>query len=54
MSDGFYLWLPSNSSMNVYPRNVQSDYRTQLGSEIRLEGGAANWECGLCEIIYPR
>ena len=48
--DNFYIFLPSNSSMDVFPKNRQSQYSTQLASPIELEG---RWEVGLAEIHIP-
>jgi hypothetical protein len=47
----FFLTLPSNSSMNLFPDNTLTHYYTQLAQSIHLEG---TWECGLSEIFYPR
>lgn len=51
MSDQqFYLTLPSNASLNIYPDNTLSDYTTRLFNPIQLSG---RWEVGLSEIQYP-
>lgn len=47
----FYVTLPSNASMNYFPGNTQSSYRTKLSSPIRL---GESWEVGLAEIFIPR
>ena len=47
----FFLTLPSNSSMHLFPENTLAHYQTQLAQPIHLEG---TWECGLSEIFYPR
>ena len=49
-SDDFYLVLPSNSSMSMYPNNTLAQYVTNLPRRISLFG---EWECGLTEIHYP-
>ena len=49
-STQFYLWLPSNSSMDVFPSNTLSEYRVQLPQTIQLAG---EWEVALTEIQYP-
>ena len=49
-SDDFYLVLPSNSSMSMYPNNTLAQYVTNLPRRISLSG---EWECGLTEIHYP-
>ena len=46
----FYLTLPSNSSMDVYPDNTLNHYQTKLPHRIELEG---RWEVALVEIQYP-
>lgn len=49
--DGFYVTLPCNASLMVYPENSISSYRTKLSTPINLKG---RWQVGLCEIEYPR
>lgn len=49
-STQFYLWLPSNSSMDVFPSNTLAEYRVQLPQSIQLVG---DWEVALTEIQYP-
>lgn len=49
--DGFYVTLPCNASLSVYPDNRISSYRTKLATPIDLKG---RWTVGLCEIEYPR
>ena len=49
MSD-FYLTLPSNSSMDVYPNNTMANFKTKLPNRIELEG---RWEVGIVEMQYP-
>ena len=49
MSD-FYLTLPSNSSMDVYPDNTMANFKTRLPNRVELEG---RWEVGLVEMQYP-
>ena len=46
----FYVTLPSNSSMNIFPSNTLTNYVTQLPNSIYLDG---EWEVGLAEIQYP-
>ncbi len=46
----FYLTLPSNASLDVYPNNKTTDYRVSLPQSIELEG---NWEVGLYSVSYP-
>lgn len=47
---GFYLTLPSNSSLNIHPNNKPEAYSVQLSQPITLAG---NWEVALMEIQYP-
>lgn len=49
--DYFYVTLPSNSSMNQYPKNTVTHFTTRLNKSINLEG---DWEVGLAEIVYPQ
>jgi len=46
----FYLWLPSNSSMDVFPSNTLTEFRVHLPQSIQLKG---DWEVALTEIQYP-
>ena len=46
----FYLTLPSNSSMGVFPNNKTAGYRVKLPQTVNLEG---SWEVGLYSVSYP-
>ena len=46
----FYLTLPSNASLDVFPDNKTTEYRVKLPQHIELDG---NWEVGLYSIFYP-
>ena len=46
----FYLTLPSNASLNIYPGNTVAKYTTRLQKRIELDG---DWEVGLTEMVYP-
>lgn len=48
---GFYVTLPCNASLSVYPENRISSYTTRLAKTIDLKG---EWQVGLVEIEYPR
>jgi len=50
MDDQFQITLPSNSSVNYYPKNKGNSYTTHLHSKINLEG---QWEVALMDIQYP-
>ena len=50
MTTDFYLTLPSNASMKMYPDNTLAHYITALPQRIDLTG---DWEYGLAEIQYP-
>ena len=45
----FYMTLPSNASMKIYPNNTVAKYTTQLPTNIELDG---EWEVALTEIMY--
>lgn len=47
----FYVTLPSNSSLELYPDNTLAQYTTQLPEPIVLSNG--EWETALAEIMYP-
>ncbi|KAF8784262.1 hypothetical protein HNY73_009966 [Argiope bruennichi] len=47
----FYITLPSDSSMNYFPSNKQSSYRTKLSAPLVLLG---DWEVALSEVCIPR
>jgi len=46
----FYLTLPSNSSMKVFPDNTLASYKVKLPEHITLTG---SWQAGLASITYP-
>jgi hypothetical protein len=46
----FYLTLPSNASLDVFPDNKTTEYRVKLPQPTDLDG---NWEVGLYSISYP-
>ena len=46
----FYLTLPSNASMDVFPNNKTGSYHVLLLQTIDLHD---NWEVGLYSISYP-
>ena len=43
----FYVTLPSNASMDVYPNNKKSNYTTKFNTPIVLDG---NYEVALANI----
>lgn len=47
----FYITLPSDASMDVFPDNTMSHFSTKLPKRLELLG---EWEVGLVEMIYPR
>lgn len=49
-TSSFYMTLPSNASMDVYPDNSCSEYRIQLPRTFYLQH---QYEVGLAEIQYP-
>lgn len=48
--ENFYVTLPSNSSMDVYPDNAISHYTTQLRQPLNLDG---LWEVAIVEASVP-
>ncbi len=46
----FYLTLPSNASLDIFPDNKTTSYRVKLPRNIDLEG---SWKVGLYSISYP-
>ena len=50
MAKSFYVTLPSNGSMNVFPGNTVTEYKNKLPRPLHLDG---EWEVGLVECTYP-
>ena len=50
--DKFYLVLPSNSSMKLYPENTLANFKVSLSQPIMLND-PDKWEVGLAEIQFP-
>ncbi|XP_070169349.1 uncharacterized protein [Polyergus mexicanus] len=48
--EGFYMILPSNSSMRFFPENKTTCFTTELPQRIDLQG---RWEVALTEIQFP-
>lgn len=46
----FHILLPSNSSMQYFPTNSPSHFRTKLNKPVTLNG---EWECCLSEVTIP-
>lgn len=46
----FYITLPSNSSMDVFPNNTLAEYKVKLPERVNLLGA---WEVGLSSITFP-
>lgn len=49
MNAHFFVVLPSNSSMEIFPDNTVTHFKTQLPNRITLSG---SWEVGLCEMLF--
>jgi hypothetical protein len=49
MEKDFYVTLQSNASMNIYPDNKTSIFRTVLPNSLKL----INYKAALCEISFP-
>ena len=47
----FYLTLPSNASMSIFPENTTASFRVKLPQTVDLSG---DWEVGLYSMTYPR
>ena len=45
----FYMTLPSNSSMTIFPNNTVAEYKVKLPEQVDLSG---NWEVGLASITF--
>lgn len=50
MDHSFYVTLPSNGSMDVFPENTVTDFKNKLAKPIQLDG---EWEVGLFDCSYP-
>ena len=50
-NNSFYVTLPSNGSMKLYPGNTLASYTNKLANRIILKED--DWEVGLVEIQYP-
>ncbi len=48
--DNFYIDLPSNGSMEIYPSNTLANFTNQLVRPMELDG---KYEVAMVEIIYP-
>ena len=51
MACQFYLTLPSNSSMEYFPANTLTNFKTKLAQPLELTG---EWEVAISEFQYPR
>ena len=49
MMDSFKVYLPSNTSSDVFPNNTASDYTTRFDTPLELKG---QWEVGLESVFY--
>lgn len=52
MISDFYVTLPSDASMGIFPENTQSSFRTKLSAPLVLSSD--DWEVGLTEIFIPK
>ena len=50
-SGQFYMTLPSNSSMSLFPQNTLAEYKVKLPYHVDLNG---TWEVGMASITFPR
>ena len=49
-NNGFFITLPSNSNVNLYPNNQPANFKVKLPQPINLAG---KWEVALYEVTYP-
>lgn len=49
-SQGFYVTLPSNASLNVFKNNTSSSFREDLAQYLHLDGP---WEVAVTKTSYP-
>ena len=49
--NSFYLTLPSDSSMDIYPTNTQCCFKVKLPQKIQLDKD--QWEVAIVEMIVP-
>lgn len=49
--NSFYITVLSDSSLNIFKNNTQSQFRTKLAKPIHIEKG--QWEMALVELIIP-
>ena len=47
--EAFTITLPSNANPTIFPNNTASEYSTEFGNPIQLNG---RWEVALNEITY--
>lgn len=52
MISDFYITLPSDASLEMFPENTQSSFRTKLSAPLVLPDD--DWEVGLTEIFIPK
>ena len=50
-SDGFYITLPADGSIDVYPNNTLRTFTNRLVQPVDLSEG--EWEVGLMEMMFP-
>jgi len=51
VNNHFYVTLPSNASMDIYPENTMTTFRVKLPEKIQLTG---HWEVGMSDLIYSQ
>ncbi len=50
--DHFYVTLPSNSSLKIFPENTLTNFKTNLPAPIRFKQ-EDRWEVGISKIVLP-
>ena len=47
----FYMTLPSDGSLHVFPDNTLTEFKTHLPQALSMQ--ESEWEVALSEVIYP-
>ena len=47
------LTLPSNVSLELFPKNCANSYKTKLAKTLELGGDGSDWELAIIDIQYP-
>ena len=47
------LTLPSNVSVELFPKNCANSFKTKLAKTLELGGDGSDWEMAIIDIQYP-